>query len=95
MKIHTNGISQNEKINFPVQYDLKVIMDASKDDKSHQSAISAVLDQLKISHTNWRNKKSGKGSYTSFTVSIYVLSQEDLTLLYQKLQNVSGIKMAI
>lgn len=95
MKIHTNGINQDEKINFPVQYDLKVIMDSSKSDDEHQTAIKSVLDLLHISHTNWRNKKSGKGNYTSYSISIYVLSQDELTLLYNKLKDVPGIKMAI
>jgi len=95
MKIQNNGFGKEDKIEFPVNFDLKVIM-LSVDDPSVSIAdLELLLIQLKIPFKNWRHKASGKGSYTSFTVNVDIETKILLDKLYLELRTVPGVKMAL
>lgn len=95
MKIQKNGFAKEDKIKFPVDFDLKVIMFTQPNPQTSIAELELLLVQLKIPFKNWRHKPSGKGTYTSFTVSIHLESQELMTKLYSDLRTVPGVKMAL
>ena len=95
MKIQNNGFAKEDKIKFPVDFDLKVIMYTQPDPQISIAELESLFVQLNIPFRNWRHKPSGKGTYTSFTVSVHLETQELMTKLYNDLRTVPGVKMAI
>ncbi len=95
MKINNNGFAKQDKIKFPVDFDLKVIMYTQPDPQMSIAELESLFVQLKIPFKNWRHKPSGKGTYTSFTVSIHLETQKLMTKLYNDLKTVPGVKMAL
>ncbi len=95
MKISNNGYDQEEKIKFPVNFDLKVIMMTLLDLTISIAELESVLVKLAIPFKNWRHKPSGKGTYTSFTINVDIDNQELLTKLYKELRSVPNVKMAL
>jgi putative lipoic acid-binding regulatory protein len=95
MQIHQNPFGKNEKIKFPVNYDLKIILIANNKHKENIASIELVLEKLDISFLNWRHKDSGKGKYTSYTVHVRVSTEALMKTLYAELRTVPGFKMAI
>lgn len=95
MNLHQNPFGKNEKIKFPVNYDLKVILIANQKHNENKAMIEHVLIKLGISFLNWRHKDSGQGKYTSYTVHVRIISEELMIRLYEELKTVPGFKMAI
>lgn len=95
MNTKNNGFPKQEQINFPVSFDLKVIMISTPDPNVNIEALEPVLSELMIPYSNWAHKPSGKGTYTSYSVKIKVKDQKTLTELYKKLKLVPGVKMAL
>ena len=95
MQIHQNPFGNNEKVTFPVNYDLKIILIANNKHKENMASIEVVLEKLGISFLNWRHKDSGKGKYTSYTVHVRIANEALMTSLYAELNTVPGFKMAI
>ncbi|OYT16071.1 MAG: hypothetical protein B7C24_09760 [Bacteroidetes bacterium 4572_77] len=95
MKISQNPFGKDDKIEFPVNFDLKVIMITQPDAQISIAELESVLVALAIPYENWRYKASGKGTYTSFTVNIDVVSQKILSTLYENLRSVPNVKMAL
>jgi putative lipoic acid-binding regulatory protein len=95
MQLHNNPFGENEKIKFPVNYDLKIILIANGKHKENMAMLEKVFVKLGISFLNWRHKDSGKGKYTSYTVHVRITSEALMTSLYTELRTVPGFKMAI
>ncbi|RLD35659.1 MAG: hypothetical protein DRI74_10470 [Bacteroidetes bacterium] len=95
MKIQNNGFGKDDKIIFPVNFDLKVIMHTQPDPQMSIAELESLLVVLKIPFKNWRHKPSAKGTYTSFTVNIDLVSDALMKKLYVDLRTVPGFKMAI
>jgi len=95
MNIPTNPFGNNEKIKFPVNYDLKIIMLANNRHADNQAMIEQLFVQLGITFLNWRHKDSVKGKYTSYTVHIRVQNEMMMKRLYLELKTIPGVKMAI
>ncbi|RLD38282.1 MAG: hypothetical protein DRI74_04380 [Bacteroidetes bacterium] len=95
MQLHQNPFGNNEKIKFPVNYDLKIILIANNKHKENIALIEVVLNKLDISFLNWRHKDSGKGKYTSYTVHVRIINEALMKNLYLELRTVPGFKMAI
>jgi putative lipoic acid-binding regulatory protein len=95
MRNPQSPFGKNEKIKFPVNYDLKVILTANGEHQENIKNIEKLLTQLQISFLNWRHKDSGKGKYTSYTVHIRIQDEGLMKKLYSDLRLVPGFKMAI
>lgn len=95
MPIHQNPFGRNEKINFPVNYDLKIIIQANKRHEDNRAMFEQVLVKLNITFLNWRHKDSGKGKYTSYTVHVRIPDETTMKSLYEELRTIPGVKMAI
>lgn len=95
MTLQTNGAKKEQKVKFPVKFDLKVIMTTQEKDQINIDLLEPVLKNLNISFGKWSHKPSGKGTYTSYSVSVRIISQEILTQLYNDLKIIPGFKMAL
>lgn len=95
MKLQSKGLKKEEKIKFPVKFDLKVIMTTQENNQNNIDLLEPVLRSLDISFGQWSHKPSGKGTYTSYSVNVKIISQEILTQLYNDLKVVPGFKMAL
>ena len=85
----------DEEIKFPVNYDLKVILDNTGNKKLHQDAIEGILKKNKVSFANWRSKLSSNDKYISFTVNVNIHSHDQMRKLYEGLKTLKGIKLAL
>ncbi|MDA3904899.1 MAG: DUF493 domain-containing protein [Bacteroidales bacterium] len=95
MKIQQNPFGNNEKIVFPVNYDLKIILLANGRHSDNKAMIEQVFVKLGVTFLNWRHKDSGKGKYTSYTVHVRISSEILMKNLYAELRSIPGFKMAI
>ena len=84
-----------DSVNYPVEFDLKAIIDASIKAEESIASLEAVLKENKVPFKNWRQKSSSGGKYTSYTVSVEIYSQEILDKLYKDLKKVKGLKFAL
>jgi putative lipoic acid-binding regulatory protein len=85
----------DEEIKFPVNYDLKVILDNKGNTELHQDAIEVILNKNKVNFSNWRTRLSSNDKYISFTVNINIYSHDQMTKLYDGLKTIKGIKLAL
>lgn len=85
----------HEKIRFPVDFDLKVILDATISDEEHKANITRVLADLYIPHFKWKLKFSEKARFISITIRIHLVSYEQMQSLYTRLREIPGVKYAI
>jgi len=95
MELKENPFGKNEKIKFPVNYDLKIIVIANNRHADNQAMLEQVFVKLEIPFLNWRHKDSGKGKYTSYTVHIRIKDEQQMQQLYADLRTIPGVKMAI
>jgi len=84
-----------DSVNYPVNFDLKAIIDASIKPEKSISSLEAVLNNNKIPFENWRQKSSSGGKYTSYTVSVEFQDNETLEKVYKELKSVPGLKFAL
>lgn len=90
-----NNLFGDEEVKFPVNYDLKVILDNKGNKETQQQAIEKVLIIHKVTFSDWRSKYSSNDKYISFTVNININSHEQMTGLYEGLKSIEGIKLAL
>lgn len=90
-----SSLDRNERIEFPVDFDLKVILDATMPDTEHTSNITKILNDLQIPHSQWRKKFSLRARYISFTIGVRLSSYAQMQSLYLGLREVPGVKYAL
>jgi putative lipoic acid-binding regulatory protein len=84
-----------ESVNYPVSFDLKVIIETSIHADESQKNLETLLKKLKVPFSNWRRRSSSGGKYISFTVSVDIDSAELLEKVYTALKEIPGVKFAI
>ncbi len=82
-------------IDFPVNFDLKIIVTREEGKDNYTEELEAVLNNIGVSCSNWRDKPSSKGTYISYTVNVNVSSRETFDLMYAKFREVDYIKTVI
>ncbi len=90
-----NNLFNEEKVEFPVSYDLKVFMDGTIPDEENKVEVARRLYELEIPFSHWEKRLSKKGNYVCFTVSITVDNNSTFKSLYKRLESIPGIKLAI
>ena len=97
----TNGNSknndpfQNEKIEFPVTFELKAVMVESGDGAANKKKLEKVFSDQDVDYKYIAEKVSSKGSYISYTYSVSMASKDQLDKTYGALKNVEGLKFAV
>jgi putative lipoic acid-binding regulatory protein len=95
MQINDQDKLKNEKIIFPIDYNIKIILDATITEQESKAEILAVFENLDIPHFDWKTKLSSGGKYISFTIEIKIKDQPSFDSLYKQLNNIDGIKWAV
>jgi putative lipoic acid-binding regulatory protein len=92
---NANQSIKDAKIEFPVTFELKAVLDASSADDENMKKLSTVFKKLKISNSYINNKKSSKGTYVSYNYKVTLLNKPQLEKLYSDLKSVPGLKFAL
>ncbi|MCF8234619.1 MAG: DUF493 domain-containing protein [Bacteroidales bacterium] len=95
MLLNKACVFKDEKVEFPVDYRIKVIMDTSVNDETNRSALNAVFKKLDIPAKEWKSKQSSKGNYTSYTIKIEVDRKETFDALYREMRLIDNVKWAV
>lgn len=88
-------MTEEKKLIFPLNFDIKVIVVATVPVEESKSSISQVFSDCKVVHSFVNIRTSAKGNYITYTYNIDLESQEQMNAVYDALKNVPGIKFAI
>jgi putative lipoic acid-binding regulatory protein len=86
---------EGHQIDFPVSYQLKVILDTAQTEEIHLRNIELVLEDAQVNHKLVKTKQSRKGGFVSFSMDITLHGNEQMEYLYRQLQLLPGLKFAI
>lgn len=95
MLLNKEHAFKNEKIQFPIDYNIKIIMDATISDKDNTRVLKNIFEKLEIPDKNWKNRLSRNGSYISFTIELYLKDKKQFNQLYDELKKNKSIKWAV
>ena len=95
MKKATNGVGKQEKIKFPVKFQLKAIFDNSIAKDKHIKNLKEVLLKLSIKSYQFTDKLSSNGKYISISVAVKIDNKNTFEKLYIELKLIPGIKYAL
>ena len=84
-----------EKLIFPQNFDIKVIVAASVPVDESKASISQAFSKCKVVHSFVSVRSSTKGNYITYTYNIDLDSQEQMNAVYDALKQVPGIKFAL
>ncbi len=90
-----NGKETKGKLEFPVNFNLKVVMELNDKPELMQDDIENLLDSLHIEHVFDSLKTSNKGNFLSYTFQVTLLGQLQMSNMYDALKNLPGIKFAL
>ena len=93
--VNAENAIQNAKIEFPVTFELKAVLNASVSDNDNRDNLTKVFDKLNISNSFIGNKKSSKGTYVSYNYKVTFQNKPQMDNLYSELKDVPGLKFAI
>ena len=82
-----------EKLIFPQNFDIKVIVAASVPIDESKANISQVFSKCKVVHSFVSVRSSAKGNYITYNIDLD--SQEQMNAVYDGLKLVPGIKFAL
>ena len=88
-------MGQTQKLIFPQNFDIKVIVSASVPIDESKANLSRVFSDCKTVHSFVSARSSAKGNYITYTYNIDLDSQEQMNAVYDALQKVPGIKFAL
>jgi putative lipoic acid-binding regulatory protein len=83
------------ELSFPLTFHMKIIMHAEAAPGENRRRIEAVLDTLGIPHRDWRQKESGAGKYTSYSVNLTAADRGVFYDVHEKLAKVAGVRYLI
>ena len=84
-----------EKLQFPQNFDIKLIISAEFPIEEAKRNISQTLSESKTVHSFVNVRSSGKGNYISYCYNIDVESKEHLERTYALLKQIPGLKFAL
>lgn len=90
-----NGAAKKDKINFPVTYELKVIVELSRPIEALRQSVEEKFDLLKIPFSFLAEKPSSKGNYTSMSYKITLSDAPQMNALYSSLREIKEVKFAV
>ena len=84
-----------EKVNYPQNFDIKLIIAAEILQEEAKRNISKALSEAKTVHSFVDVRSSGKGNYLSYCYNIDIESKEHLERTYALLRTIPGLKFAL
>ncbi|MBI9107863.1 MAG: DUF493 domain-containing protein [Spirochaetales bacterium] len=86
---------QNQLIQFPISFNLKIISIIHDSEKSAFSRFDIILNKLEIIHDGWNYKPSSGGKYASYRVDVTINDDKTFRALYSELGALEGVKCVI
>ena len=86
---------QQEKLLFPQNFDIKVIVAACIPIEESKANISRIFSECQTVHSFANARASAKGNYITYTYNIDLDSQAQMNAVYDSLKNVPEIKFAL
>ena len=86
---------EKEKLLFPQNFDIKVIVAAIVPIEESKANISRVFSDCKAVHSFVSARASAKGNYITYTYNIDLESQEQMNAVYDRLKTIPEIKFAL
>ena len=86
---------KEEKLIFPQNFDIKVIVACVIPIEESKANISQVFSECRAVHSFVSARASAKGSYITYTYNIDIESQEQMNAVYEALKQVPEIKFAL
>lgn len=86
---------QPEKLIFPQNFDIKVIVAAIVPIEESKANISRVFSDSKAVHSFVSARASAKGNYITYTYNIDLENQEQMNAVYDGLKTIPEIKFAL
>lgn len=86
---------KQEKLIFPQNFDIKVIVAANVPIEESKANISHVFNDCKTVHSFVSARASAKGNYITYTYNIDIDSQEQMNAVYDGLKSIPEIKFAL
>lgn len=83
------------EVEFPVTYDLKVILDTNEKIEIQQRNLELVLEDAEVNFDFVKSKHSTRGNFVSLTMNITLNDLNQMGYLYHRLKLLPGIKFAI
>ena len=84
-----------EKIFYPQNFDIKLIISATIPVEESKRNISHALTESKTVHSFVNVRSSDKGNYLSYCYNIDIESKEHLERTYALLRTIPGLKFAL
>lgn len=88
-------LTRSEHLEFPVTFDLKVVMDATVSEDNNRKEMHTIFEDLDIPNKEMGTRLSSKGNYMSFTFNVYIISREKLHDLFDRIKSVPAVRFAI
>ena len=86
---------EKPEVEFPVNYDLKVIMETDEQIHIQQRNLELVLEDADVNHNFVKSRHSSKGNFVSLTMNITLESMKQMQYLYRRLRLLPGIRFAV
>ena len=86
---------QEQKVIYPQNFDIKLIIDASIPQEEAKRNIGNALTESKTVHSFVNVRSSGKGNFLSYCYNIDVESKTHLEHIYSLLRQIPGLKFAL
>ena len=88
-------MDKQEKVKYPQNFDIKLIIAAEIPIEEAKRSISQALSESKTIHSFVNVRSSGKGNYLSYCYNIDIESKEHLGKTYAMLRQIPGLKFAL
>lgn len=98
LNFDTNPFEQfgeSPEVEFPVNYELKVILKTNEELGIQQRNLELVLEDAEVNHNFVKSKHSRKGNFVSLTMNVTLNSMNQMQYLYHRLRLLPGIKFAV
>ncbi|MBT3173830.1 MAG: DUF493 domain-containing protein [Lentimicrobiaceae bacterium] len=83
------------KLEFPITFHLKAVLDASLSNEEHIKNIEDTLNKLNIENKYLSCNVSSKGTYTSYHFEVTIISKSQMETMYDNIKKLSGFKFAL
>ena len=87
--------NNEQKVSYPQNFDIKLIISAEIPIEDAKRYISQALSEGKAVHSFVNVRSSGKGNYLSYCYNVDIESQTQLENVYALLRNIPGLKFAL
>ena len=86
---------EKKEIDFPINYDLKVILETEEEIDIQQRNLELVLEDAEVNYDFVKSQHSSKGNFVSITMNITLNDKNQMGYLYHRLKLLPGIKFAV